>query len=254
MTQAPARVAGLPIWVDVSSPDLEKSKEFYIGLFGWTAFSVPDPAAGGYGFFQLDGKAVAGFGPTFDPSQPPVWNHYVGTTDADETLKKVAEAGGTIVMPAMDVMGQGRMAVFQDPTGAFCSLWQTITMGGAELFNVPGAFSWSELSTRDIAGAKDFYPKVFGWGVKDSPDGSYTEWQIEGRSIAGGMQMTPDFPAQVPPYWLLYFNVSNAQESVDKATALGGKVVMGPMDSPQGPFAVLQDPVGAVFAVIAFQG
>jgi catechol 2,3-dioxygenase-like lactoylglutathione lyase family enzyme len=57
------------MWVDVSSPDLDKSRVFYNGLFGWDAQVAPDPQAGEYTIFTLDGKMVAGSGPTFGPDR-----------------------------------------------------------------------------------------------------------------------------------------------------------------------------------------
>ena len=49
---------GVPMWIDVSSPDIDKSKAFYSGLFNWDAQTVPDPQAGGYTMFFKDGKMV----------------------------------------------------------------------------------------------------------------------------------------------------------------------------------------------------
>src|SRR5439155_16583692 len=95
------------------------------------------------------------------------------------------------------VMDQGSMAVFQDPTGAVFAVWQSGKHKGAEVVNAPGSFSWNELATRDMNAAKNFYPKVFGWTPKANPmpDGSeYTEWQLKGKSIGGGMSMGQMYP------------------------------------------------------------
>jgi predicted enzyme related to lactoylglutathione lyase len=47
MSEAASHAPGVPSWVDLGSPDLEASKVFYAGLFGWEAFTVPAPEAGG---------------------------------------------------------------------------------------------------------------------------------------------------------------------------------------------------------------
>src|SRR5579872_1813491 len=183
---------GVPMWVDVSSPDLAKTNEFYSGLFGWDAQQVPDPEAGGYTMYFLDGKMVGAAGPTFTPEQHPAWATYVHSVDADATAQAVKDAGGQVVMGPMDVMGQGRMAVFTDPTGAFISIWQPQIHQGAQLVNEPGSFSWNELYTRDVPAAREFYSKVFGWGIDeaDMPFGKYTMFQVDGRPIAGGFDMS----------------------------------------------------------------
>jgi uncharacterized protein len=244
---------GTPSWVDLGTPDMAASKAFYGGLFGWTGHTAEQPEAGGYTLFHnADGKEVAGAGPLQNPGQPTAWTTYIAVEDADATTKAATDAGGTVLMPPMDVMDQGRMAILQDPTGAAIAVWQPRAHKGADVFNVPGALSWNELSTRDVPAATRFYTTVFGWGAKTS-DGpqAYTEWQIEGRSVGGMMAMPEQIPASVPANWLVYFAVANCQATVDRAVELGGKVQMAPMTIPQGTFAVLSDPQGATFAVIA---
>lgn len=239
-------------WVDLSSRDLEASKSFYSRLFGWNADTIPDPEAGGYGMFTLKGKLVAGFGPTMGPDQPSAWSTYIATDDIEATVKAISGAGGQIVAGPMDVFDQGRLAVFVDPTGAFTSLWEARAMRGAQLVNEPGTVCWNELDTRDVETAKRFYTKVFGWGESTSEPGgsSYTEWQLDGRSIGGAMPMPAAVPAEVPSYWLTYFAVDDCDTAVAKAQELGGNVMMAPMDIDPGRFAVLADPQGAAFAVI----
>jgi predicted enzyme related to lactoylglutathione lyase len=82
---------------------------------------------------------------------------------------------------------------------------------------------------------------------------TYTEWQIGEASVAGAMVMPPMVPAEVPAYWLIYFAVEDTDAAVAKATELGGSAMMPGMDTPAGRIAVLQDPQGAVFAVITMQ-
>lgn len=242
------------MWVDVSSPDLDKSNAFYGGLFGWDAQKAPDPEAGGYTMYFLGGKTVGAAGPTFGPDQPAAWSTYICSVDADATARAVKDAGGQVMVDPMDVMGQGRMAVFTDPTGAYISIWQPQVHRGAQLVNEAGSFCWNELYTSDIPAAREFYRKVFGWGVEESEsgNGTYTLFQVDGKSIAGGMDKSSMLPESVPPHWLVYFTVDSATDSAAKAKELGGTVLSGPMDTPMGPFAVIQDPVGATFGVIQF--
>jgi len=94
---------------------------------------------------------------------------------------------------------------------------------------------------------------VFGWEAQVAPDGSYTEWKL-GDRVVGGMMAKPDtMPAEVPPYWGVYFAVTDVDDAVGKATALGGAVMVPGTDIEPGRFAVLADPTGAVFSVIALK-
>jgi predicted enzyme related to lactoylglutathione lyase len=242
---------GTPSWVDLATTDLEGAKAFYGALFGWE-FEDMGPEAGGYTMCALRGQQVAGLGPTMGEGIPPAWSTYVSVEDADTTAKAVESAGGSALAPPFDVFDSGRMAVFADPTGAAISVWQPKEHHGAGLVNEPGAFCWNELHTRDVEGAKKFYQTVFNWeGVTHDMGGmAYTELKLDEKSIAGMMAMGDEYPPEVPAHWLVYIDVEDTDATVAKATSLGGAVVSPPMDSPAGPFAVLRDPAGAVFAVI----
>lgn len=246
---------GVPCWVDLGSRNIEESVRFYGALFGW---SHQDTGAdtGHYTMFTLNDSTVAAVGGLMMEGQPEVWSTYVKVTDADATAAAVSAAGGSVLAPPMDVMGQGRMAVFMDPTGAAISIWQPENMSGAQLANEPGSLVWNELNTRDVDPSKAFYPKVFGWAAHDNEmEGmTYTEWQVGGRTIAGMLPMPEGIPAQVPNHWLVYFGTDDTDATVAKATELGGSVMAPPFDVPPGRMAVLADPHGAAFAVIKMAG
>src|SRR5476649_2060839 len=93
---------GVPSWVDLGTADLPKARAFYEGLFGWTVNEGP-PEAGGYSIATLRDRSVAGLGPQMNPG-PPVWATYVNVDDADKVVAKVGDAGGTVIVPPMDVM------------------------------------------------------------------------------------------------------------------------------------------------------
>ena len=79
----------------------------------------------------------------------------------------------------------------------------------------------------------------------------YFELKRDDNELIGGMMpMPPNAPVQMPSFWLTYLAVEDTDATVAKATELGGKALMEPMDIPAGRFAVLQDPQGATFAVI----
>jgi predicted enzyme related to lactoylglutathione lyase len=187
--------------------------------------------------------------------QPTLWSTYISTDDADAVARRVEAAGGKVVMSPTDVFDQGRMAFFSDQAGAVFGVWQPMAMTGAELFNVPGTVTWNELTTRDPDGSKAFYDGVFGWEPEDTEMGpvTYTSWKLNGRPIGGMMPMVGDeWPADVPPHWMVYFAVVDPDATATRAVDLGGAVSVPPTDLPQGRFAVLNDPQGAAFSVIVF--
>jgi predicted enzyme related to lactoylglutathione lyase len=242
---------GTPSWVDHGAKDLAASNSFYASLFGWEPEDQGEEA-GHYTILRKAGKAAAGNMGIMMEGQPSAWTTYVSVEDADKTVAVAQEAGATVFAGPMDVMDIGRMAVFADPTGAAIGIWQPKTFIGAEVANEVGAFGWNELNTRDLAAAKAFYTKVFGWTANehDMEGMKYTEWMLGDKSIGGMMEMPAMVPAEVPAHWLVYFGTEDADATVAKANGLGASTVVPPTDIPPGRFAILTDPDGAAFAVI----
>jgi uncharacterized protein len=252
VTQAATQTKNKPVWVDLATKDAAGSRDYYGKLLGWRVEVNPDPQYGEYGRAQLNGKDVAGIGPTQSADQPTAWALYIGSESADALASTVEAAGGMVVSQPFDVGDQGRMAVFRDPTGAFISTWQATQMGG---FQEQGnnAFVWAELNARGVEQATPFYQKVFGWDIRQSempnaPD--YTEFLVDGDSIAGAWEMNPNAEAGTPNFWLVYFGVEDVDRAARKAIELGGREVSAPRDFPGGRFAIVIDPQGATFGLL----
>jgi uncharacterized protein len=231
-------------WADLSTSDPEAATAFYTTLFGWDAQDNPIPDGGVYTMLLKRGKPVAALSGLQQEGMPSAWNSYVTVASADEAAATFAEAGGTIVMDAFDVMDVGRMAVGQDPTGAFLSLWEPGTSIGAGRVNEPGALTINQLNTGDPARAQEFYEAALGWSfVQVSEDPEY--WSINnGDRLNGGMMR------QEPAAWLVYFGSASVADDSGRINDLGGRVIVPPTEVPSGRFIVAQDPQGAVFALV----
>jgi len=102
-----------------------------------------------------------------------------------------------------------------------------------------------------------FYRQVFGWEIApgEHDDSGYLhikngEHRIHRSEFIGGIPPAKFLPPGVPPHWLLYFYVPDCAASTAKATELGGRVIMGPMEIPNvGHMSVIADPQGAVSAL-----
>ncbi len=258
MAETKTFVANAPVWVDLSSTDAAKARDFYSKLFGWKAEVTKDPEAGGYALATIGNKNVAGLGPKQPgDGSPSAWSLYIGTRDIDVLAKKVQAEGGTVIAPPFDVLKSGRMAVFQDPSGAFISAWQPNEMQGADIMQVPNTFAWAELNSRGLGKAEPFYKKVFGWGEKKSPLGEglgdYTEFKLNNESILGALEMMPMVPKEVPSYWLVYFAIDDVDKAHKKAVDLGGREMLPPQDYPGGRYSIVADPQGAAFGLMKIQ-
>jgi uncharacterized protein len=116
-----------------------------------------------------------------------------------------------------------------------------------------GVFSWNELMTRDVEGAKAFYTKLLGWTTEDTPMGMpYTLIKNGDTPIAGIMAMPPEV-GDMPPVWGSYVSVDDVDASAKKAVELGGTLYKEPTDIPGvGRFCVVGDPQGAFLSLITF--
>ena len=228
---------GRIIWHELNTTDVAGAEKFYRAITGWGVrnyennpsyklWTTGTVGRGGLMLLPDDAKAMGA---------PPNWLVYIGVPDVDASVRQAESLGAKTVVPAQDIPGTGRFAIVTDPQGAVISLFKPAPMDNEvpEAGPVVGEFSWHDLATTDATAAWSFYEKMFGWKKGDSMDmGPQGTYQMFGRDVFtyGGMYnmgaATPGRPA-----WLSYIMVKNVDAVVGRITALGGKIVNGPMDS-----------------------
>ena len=120
-------------------------------------------------------------------------------------------------------------------------------------YKLHGAFSWCELLTTDVAGAKDFYSKLFNWTLEPAPNMEYTLVKYGGEQM-GGIMAIPPTAEGMRPCWGVYVTVDDVDTTARLAVEMGGKVCVPPRDIPGvGRFCVLQDPQGAMINIITYR-
>jgi predicted enzyme related to lactoylglutathione lyase len=254
MSRFDSYAQGTPSWIEHSSPDAEASREFYGELFGWSYDVQPATDGFPYALALVEGDQVAGLGGQFggQVGGPASWGVYLAADDVDAVAARAEAAGGDVLVPPSDVGPAGRMAWLRDPGGATVGLWQGAGLAGAQRANEPGTNQWNELTVADIGATAGFYEQVLGVDAHQQdmgPDGpSYTTFDVDGRAVAGSMELTGD----MTPHWSVYFNVDDVDATVARAQALGAEVVHEAFDVPgTGRFGYLRDPQGATFNLMA---
>jgi hypothetical protein len=238
---------GTPCWVDLGAPDVEAARSFYSAVLGWT-YTGGEPEFGGYLTCQAGGRDAAGIGPQQNPDDPPRWTTYFAVDDADATAERITSAGGTVLVAPMDVGPMGRMAIALDPQGNPFGLWQGGLNTGVQVYNEPGALVWNEAAVDDPATARDFYSAVFGFSWEEVPEaGGYRTFATADRPLGGLGGVSPGLPKG----WATCFSVASTDDAVRAVEAGGGKVLLAAQDTPFGRFAVVADPWGASFSVMA---
>ena len=202
------------------------------------------------------------------------WTTYIWVASADETAAKALAAGGSTVMEPFDVLDAGRMAMLADPEGAVFAAWQPDRMKGAQIVNEPGSVNFNGLHTRDVEAAKRFYGSVFGWGTITVGGaelwtlpgyGDHLEEREPGlRARLAEFGAEPGFEdvvasinpigddEDVPAHWSVTFSIDDADALAARATELGGSVLVPPLDVPWARMTVIADPQGASFIATKF--
>lgn len=246
-------VPGTVAWVDLSTPDVDAAADFYSQLLGWEIQSEITPV-GRYVIGMVPSGPAAGvMAPSAESAGiPPAWTIFVSVADIDATWATALDAGAAPLQEPMEIPGGERIAVVADPAGAVIGFMQT-TSEGAIAYGDVGAVVWIETGSRDLAASRAFYERVFGWSAKETPteeNASYCVFSREGVEVAGLMDVPPGVPDEVSGYWLVYFGVADVDATIARAAELGGTVAGPPMTVETMRFAVLEDPVGAPFAVM----
>ena len=114
--------------IDIPVSDLARASEFYSGLFGWQIAEIPGYE--GYPMWQAPNKiSGGGLAPRGEGFTQP--RSYVEVDSIEETLAKVRESGGAVVMEKSPISETSWWAVFTDPDGNVVGVYEGATDTGA---------------------------------------------------------------------------------------------------------------------------
>ena len=260
MPEVTSHAPGAPSWFELSTTDENGALSFYSTLFGWEDEPNEMGPNSYYHMQKVSGQYACSIYQQGEEERshnvPPHWNVYFTVNSVDDTIAAIGRNGGQVVFGPMDVFEAGRMAMCQDPQGAFFAIWQPKLHIGAGVKGETGAMFWNELLTTDRDAAIGFYSAALGVerGEVMQPH-EYAMIQAGGENVAGVMQITPEM-GEFPPHWTVYFGVEDADASVEQAKSLGATVYVPPTDiipsedqPPIGRFAAMADPQGAPFSI-----
>jgi uncharacterized protein len=249
---------GKVIFLELVTPDLAASKQFYSGLFGWT---FRDLAAGSiqYAEASLDGRPVAGlFHKALPPGEQrvPAWLSFFAVKDVDATAKLAQQNGAKLLFGPRSFPDRGRQAVFADPQGAVFAVLASSSGDPPDYLAAPGEWIWSSLITRNPDTDAAFYQTLFGYDVFElpaSPGAQHLLFASQNYARASANSLPASKP-DIYPYWLNYVRVEDADKMAAKVVALGGRVLVQPrLDRQGGKLAVVADPQGAAFGLLEWQ-
>lgn len=244
-------VQGKFVWFDHVSNDSRKAQKFYNEVLGWKV--EPHKSEGEtYEMIQAGDTAIGGYTPPSNGDKAH-WVAYIAVDDVDKATKAATANGAKVTQKPSDIPNVGRWARIEDPQGAEISFFKSASgADDADAKNIPtGRFFWNELHTTDPDKAITFYEKVVGYTHKSMDMGQGGAYHVIGSGGVDRGGVTHWLEPGVKPHWLPYVHVDDADATVERAKKAGGKVLFGPENIPNvGRFGVLQDPTGAVLAVM----
>ena len=250
------RTTGEFCWFNLLTPRPAEARAFFASVLGWEYTEIPfmghNVKVGTHtvgAIFDIDsGRTPAG--------TPPHIGVMIKTDSADATCGRVVALGGK-TQPPFDIMGNLRMAVCTDPSGAGFDLWEAGKSRGTDVdTSLHGAPSWFELLTPDVRTAQSFYCELFDWTpeVMPMPGGEYTTFKHGATSVAGMLQIMPAM-GEMRPHWGTYFTVRDAEEAVREAVRLGATMRVQLREvAGVGRFCGLLSPQGVTFHMMQYNG
>lgn len=252
---SPMRLPGKFIWADLFTSDLERQRDFYVGLFGWRWEWLDATASRPYGLLYNADQPVAGivsFTPRAVEGPYARWIHYASVDDVRERAEAVRAAGGRVLLEPREMPERGAFAIAADPEAAPFGLLES-KAGDPEDYQVaPGDWLWVQLFAREAGAAGAFYADLLGYELQAAAaSAAVADFVLASHGYArAGVAQLPQ-TTQTRPLWLGFVRVAELGPVLVRATELGGTVLLPP--SPErmdGGLAVLADPLGAAVGVL----
>ncbi len=249
------------------TPDATAAASFYGAVVNWAIADHAD-SSGDMDYRTIrrsDGGSAGGVlqlnADMLKHGARPTWISYLQVANVDAAVRNIAADGGKTLMKTS--LPVGDIAMVTDPMGSPFYVMKPIPPAGkpdatSDVFDTMAAqhVRWNELVSPDLARAKTFYAKHFGFEFNEvmpmGPMGDYCFIDHAGIRVGAIMQK----PAQTPTAaWVFYFGVPNVAAAKRAIEAGGGKITSGPHEVPGGDWIVTGiDPQGAPFGVVGPQG
>lgn len=243
---------GDPIWMELSTPDLAATRQFYSAVFGW-AFSGPDPETGQVEAL-VDGRPVAGL--TESSQGVAEWRVYLQAEDVARTIGNVVRCGGRILLAPLRQGDRGTQVVVESPAGAMFSLYQPQEFTGFALGRSRGYPVWFELLSSNFLASLAFFRDLLGWqyhfvgedGIMSTirgPESRFATNGPSGQATAGVVDGFYECVGDYTSHFRSYIAVDSLEEALAAACGLGGYASGRERSHALGRAVEVTDPFGA---------
>lgn len=238
--------------LSIMSDDLPRARAFYERVFGWTF------APGGPPDFLLMTGAGIGGALTLRHTQGGRELDGLELTFAVDDIRSVSRAveagGGTILLPEYDLGGVGRMIAFADSEGNTAKACQYERDWASPPRDGAGAFRHFSINADDVARARAFYERIFGWTF--TPWGPPDFFQVEGLGpgYSGSLQGRRSIGGHVMPGIEITLGVEDLKATQAAIAAHGGAAITPPFHiGGVGELIYFRDTEGSIAGAMQYE-
>jgi hypothetical protein len=236
---------GMPCWVDVMVATQEQhhdKRAFLSALFDWT-WQEGGAETGHYAFALSNGHPVLGLGITDDGNGAATT--YFSTKDIEAAITRATELGASVIVPAMQVMDLGWMAILVDPVGASYGLWQPGSFQGFGVAFEENAPGWFDQVSLDPERASEFYAALSGHDVT-SPAPEMRVLQNDEQWYAS----LSHSPTGEAPQWKPIYVVDSLERIHELVPRHGGTILIKEMPVPGSAICTFSEPVNGTLMTV----
>jgi hypothetical protein len=244
------QIPGKFVWHNLITNDGEAARTFYGELLGWK-FDVKKD--GRYSVITYRGHNIGGILDASKDENPPEsgrWLSAISVANLDDSLAALNAAGGKQVDAPINVSGVGRVVTIEDADGALLHLLASEHGDPPDGEPTHNSWIWHELLANHADKAVAFYEAAFGYQsepLEAKPSGEYRVLISAGAPRAGIINNPFESTRST---WIPYLRVEDPAALAERASALGGTVVLAPNpDLRDGNLALILDPTGAPVAL-----
>lgn len=239
-----------PLWVDMVTPNVAKTKDFYSALLGW---QFEDKSQDGLKNYLIkNGNQVIGSIFEIKKATAAVWipAAHVQSSMMKSRTQMLEKKGAKIAIAALNMPGRGNQVMFEGAQGEEFSLMANNSYHQNEMYSTNnGSLMGTELWADDVSKASNFYEMAFGVNITQQNFDGLPYWYFEkdGTRLAG---MIKNPIENQSTQWVSYFFVDDVNTAVKKASQLGAFVAMAPSANfRNGKLAIVEDPNGALICL-----
>ena len=240
--------------MSINADDVERAKAFYERVFGWTFRAWGPP-----GFYLTDDAGVGLARPGRAPTTPVLVGAEVtmAVDDLAAVTTAIEAAGGVNTGRPYDIPTVGSLTWFEDTEGNRFGAMRYLETDPTPrpAAGATNVMRWFAINADDVARAKAFYERVFGWTFEPWGPPDFYVVRNAGATFNGGLQGRRELKPGVPTRGLeISFGVADIGAFVRALEAAGGRMAMQPVKvGGVGTLGYFADTEGNVIGVCQYE-